>query len=191
MDDHLSEEILNAYLDGELGAPAGEAVRAHLAQCESCRERMQGLEALFQRLETVRWPALQRDLAPKVLSGLPSRSARKAPAVREALIPAGQALGGLLLLALARARLQVDVPAPLSAAWRRWTLTAAGVAQGLRESISAAVQAALDPLVAVGAAVEELSVPGDALWVALLVATALWLVANPMLLRLHGRSAGK
>jgi anti-sigma factor RsiW len=45
-------EILSAYFDGELGPQWERKVRAHLAQCEACRIRLDEFRSLRQTLRT-------------------------------------------------------------------------------------------------------------------------------------------
>lgn len=44
-------EILGAYLDGEVAAQDAEAVRAHLGECERCREEFRRLQGVVQPLK--------------------------------------------------------------------------------------------------------------------------------------------
>ena len=74
------EEILQAWLDGELGEVEAEAVRGHLAECESCSKALQEaktvLSALSAEAETSplrpMWPAVKAGIspAPKTKLGL-------------------------------------------------------------------------------------------------------------------------
>jgi anti-sigma factor RsiW len=46
--------VLAAYLDGELKASTADAVRRHLARCESCRRRARELEEAWELLDEVK-----------------------------------------------------------------------------------------------------------------------------------------
>lgn len=47
---HLDEELLSAYLDGELSPHHSESVEAHLESCASCRTRLDGLRRVVHSL---------------------------------------------------------------------------------------------------------------------------------------------
>ena len=57
---HLSDELLNEYLDNALAdrAPAAD----HLAQCAECSARLAALQALFDEIESLPEMTLSRDL---------------------------------------------------------------------------------------------------------------------------------
>ena len=67
---HLTEELLNLYLDNEL--PPGEraAVEAHLAGCEACRIELVSMQTLFTALDTLQLETLAADLTPLVLDDI-------------------------------------------------------------------------------------------------------------------------
>lgn len=72
MDCRQVQELLSAYLDGELPAPQQELVARHLDGCQACRREFQIWQQLWQDLlsEPVAAPA---DLAARVLARLPGR----------------------------------------------------------------------------------------------------------------------
>jgi len=85
---HLSDELLNEYLDGVL--PDRALVESHLAECADCARRLAALRAVFADLESLPEAALSRDLAAPialVLGGrMPvPRSLRLAVAVQAAV----------------------------------------------------------------------------------------------------------
>ena len=51
---HWVRSVLAAYLDGELKASTADAVRRHLARCESCRRRARELEEAWELLDEVK-----------------------------------------------------------------------------------------------------------------------------------------
>jgi len=67
---HLSEDQLQTYLDGVLDPGLDEKIQSHLAECVSCRERLEGLENLSYRLESLPALELSRDLSSLVVSRL-------------------------------------------------------------------------------------------------------------------------
>ncbi len=68
-ENHLSEQTLNMYLDGELSARERKRAQAHLATCNSCRVEMLALQGLFAALDALALvPA--PDLTPGVLAQL-------------------------------------------------------------------------------------------------------------------------
>lgn len=72
MDCRQVQELLSAYLDGELPAPQQEMVARHLASCQACRRELQIWQQLWEALlrEPVAAPA---DLAARVVARLPGR----------------------------------------------------------------------------------------------------------------------
>ncbi|MEJ2448944.1 MAG: zf-HC2 domain-containing protein [Anaerolineales bacterium] len=67
---HLSEDQLQAYLDGVLDPGLEEQIQSHLAECTSCRGRLEDLENLSYRLESLPALELSRDLSSLVVSRL-------------------------------------------------------------------------------------------------------------------------
>jgi len=60
---HLSEELLSAYLDGELKETKAERVEQHLEACSGCRARMDGLRRVVHSLAR-----LERAAPPPILA---------------------------------------------------------------------------------------------------------------------------
>jgi hypothetical protein len=50
---HLSEETLNAYLDGELDGREREHTEKHLVTCVTCRTEVENLQRLFAALDGI------------------------------------------------------------------------------------------------------------------------------------------
>jgi anti-sigma factor RsiW len=62
---HLSDELLNEYLDHEIRDRA--SIEEHLAACVDCAARLASLEALFTNLDSLPEMVLSRDLAAPVM----------------------------------------------------------------------------------------------------------------------------
>jgi hypothetical protein len=67
---HLSEDLLNEYLDGALAPSALAEVAEHLAVCGQCAGLAAELTGLFTDLASLPEIALEHDLAPNVLQRL-------------------------------------------------------------------------------------------------------------------------
>jgi len=85
---HLTDEILNEYLDNELADRA--PVEKHLATCADCAARLAALQALFAELDSLPEETLSHDIAahfvpsPHLPATLP-RSLRLAVTLQAAL----------------------------------------------------------------------------------------------------------
>jgi predicted anti-sigma-YlaC factor YlaD len=92
---HLSENLLNEFLDNEIAEETRLEVEAHISGCLECRKRMEELRALFVELTQLSDESPTCDLSALALRRLPrsglSRKARLALAVQ-----AGAALGFLI-----------------------------------------------------------------------------------------------
>lgn len=64
---HLSDELLNEYLDADLTADARADIDRHLAGCPDCASRLEALRVLFGEIESLPETALSRDLAAPVM----------------------------------------------------------------------------------------------------------------------------
>lgn len=64
---HLTDEILNEYLDGELNAAQRIEADAHLADCTECAARLANLRVLFNEIASLPDLELPRDLSASVL----------------------------------------------------------------------------------------------------------------------------
>ncbi len=133
-ENHLSEEMLNMYLDEELSKGEHDCVESHLVICETCRSELLVLQVLFGSLDE-----LASVPAPDLVSGVLTqiRPRRKVANLWPWSIPALQAAAALALFAWGWTRLAgywgsvVDTvsPARLRNAWtwvsgwamERWT----------------------------------------------------------------------
>jgi hypothetical protein len=66
-DDHLSDNLLNEYLDSFLSAEARWSVENHLMGCDVCTARFEMLNLLFAELDHLPDLRLERDLSQAVL----------------------------------------------------------------------------------------------------------------------------
>lgn len=64
---HISDSVLNQYLDRELETAVREQVAAHLAGCVACQARLAETERLFAAIEGVPEVPLTVDLSPAVV----------------------------------------------------------------------------------------------------------------------------
>ena len=83
---HLTEETLNEYLDNALAPSIRADVDAHLAVCAACLGELDSLRSLFAEIESLPDVALERDLAPAVVTRLSVRATGVPRPVRWALL---------------------------------------------------------------------------------------------------------
>lgn len=69
--DHISDEQLNEYLDGEASDSPG--IELHLSTCEECSARLVALQALFAEIESLPEVKLSRNIAERFMPE-PARS---------------------------------------------------------------------------------------------------------------------
>jgi predicted anti-sigma-YlaC factor YlaD len=181
---HLSEEILNMYLDEELSAVEREGIEAHLAICEMCRTEAKASRDLFTALTKVAdVPA--PNLAPGVLAHI--RPRRRLAALRW-LAPMFQGAAATALIAWSWARLIDHLNAiagslpidGLGIPWDEFT----GWAMGQWSTLSIWPDAFLSTLqdlstrfsTDLGFTLPQVALLG-------ITAAALWLIGNALLLR--------
>jgi hypothetical protein len=70
---HLSEDLLNEYLDGYLAPEVSVTVEKHLAQCPACTQRYHRMQTFFAALEDLPDIPLQRDLSRQVVNAIHSQ----------------------------------------------------------------------------------------------------------------------
>jgi anti-sigma factor RsiW len=159
---HLSDELLNEYLDEALTPEARALAEAHLGACATCAGRLEALRALFAGLEALPEVELARDLAPAVGGAVRRQAALPVP-TRRAWLPwalAVQALAALGALALA------------------WPFLAArlGSLPGLAAPVTAFAR---DLLAALQASARTLAAPGDPFEQLMALVPANWPLAWP------------
>jgi anti-sigma factor RsiW len=71
MTEHLTESLLNEYLDGALDPSGRQRVEVHLVACPECRAREEQLKRLFEALAGLTEQPLAHDLVSYVLPRLP------------------------------------------------------------------------------------------------------------------------
>jgi predicted anti-sigma-YlaC factor YlaD len=70
---HLSESLLNEFLDDELPVADRATVEAHVAECSECRMRVEELRGLFVELKQLADELPAHDLSSLALTSLPRR----------------------------------------------------------------------------------------------------------------------
>ena len=199
---HLTDEVLNEYLDQALDRPAYAVAEAHLAACDQCAARLGELRAVFVNLAALPDQSLEHDLAPGVMAavrrqprvvmgrGQPERppASRRWPAGVLAIFGALQVLAALVLLAFAWpfvASFSAALPAPaftpvaaeLASAVQRLTALLSD-SRALGTVAQSWLQAAAGQFVSPRMPLLEPSVVG----LGLAAAGAVWLVGNALLL---------
>ncbi|GAB4578239.1 MAG: hypothetical protein Fur0022_09730 [Anaerolineales bacterium] len=181
MSEHLSENLLNEYLDGFLSSSQTTKVEAHLATCAECTARAATLRALFATLDE--WPdlPLERDFTKAVLGavhpGIPLPRRWKWAA-------GGQLALTIVLIAVSLptllksewlATLQLS-PNPIPEPFSHWIFSLSDWVQTSQEAVFQWIQR-----------FETLEVPSPftlTTLIPILLATGLlWLVGNGLLLR--------
>ncbi len=71
---HLSEELINEYLDQMLDESTQQNVEIHLADCEQCTAQVYEFQTLFTALGELPELPLTRDLTQGILAQLPRRT---------------------------------------------------------------------------------------------------------------------
>jgi hypothetical protein len=178
---HVPSEILDQYLDDELPAADRTAVEAHLATCPACRQKLAATRRLASRLAALSSEPLTLDLAPLVVRRIAEPAARTSRLGTALLVGQLAAVVALVLWFVAQqatpGAIALDwswLPAPFDAALDWLGLVQDGLAAVLGGSSGAPILTPAEPITSIGAP-------------ALLVALAIWLVANGLLLT--GRAA--
>jgi len=71
---HLTDELLNEYLDNELAPDGRTQVEKHLAECVDCAARLAAFQALFTELDSLPEVTLSKSLVARITlpSSLPA-----------------------------------------------------------------------------------------------------------------------
>jgi predicted anti-sigma-YlaC factor YlaD len=161
---HLSESLLNEFLDDELAQETLVAVEAHVAECPECRARVEELRGLFAELKLLADELPSHDLSTLVLTSHPGLWLRLMLAVQ-----AGLALGVLIAIF----RYTWEYIATLLGGLHVWE----GLSRPIQFTLPA-VQLSLPKLPAY-----EPLIPLPLLVVTLVIVVAFWWIGNIRLLR--------
>lgn len=184
---HLTDDLLNEYLDAALAAEERARAEQHLALCPECAARLDAMRTLFSTLEALPAIPLTRDVVGEVLA----RLAPPAPILRPAFnwVFALQGLVALVLLALAAPFVVGNLaPAELTAL----SLPVTQFTMDLLAGLQAQWQSLISTFTLVGAqslvGARALTAPLTEAPIMLLGAVAaglvlLWLLGNGVLLR--------
>jgi anti-sigma factor RsiW len=96
---HLTDDVLNEYLDAALDPQARRAAERHIGGCEHCRGRLDDLQRLFDALADLPMTVPTADLRPAVLDRIPPQDRRSRARTISAQLGAG--LGFLFWLSVA------------------------------------------------------------------------------------------
>jgi hypothetical protein len=105
MSEHLNNETLQGYLDGELTQSEHGAVEVHLRICPTCEAELTQLRSLFHSIESLPSEPLATDLAPGVMAAIQPR-ASWLPSIAVGELVAAAALTLALVLWLGGVELQ-------------------------------------------------------------------------------------
>jgi predicted anti-sigma-YlaC factor YlaD len=106
MSQHVPEDLLQAFVEGEVGEQLAVHIAGHLDECPACATRAAGLEPLAAAFAAMSDPVTPPDLAARVLA----RAAEP-----ERLPVAEIAVGAALLMVAALLLLGLDSPLSLAA----------------------------------------------------------------------------
>lgn len=70
-EEHLTEEEINLFIDGELPEDESEEIQQHILICDICADRVQQYQSLFLSLKDLEPIPLDQDLSVNVLANLP------------------------------------------------------------------------------------------------------------------------
>jgi hypothetical protein len=170
---HLSDEILNEYLDNALAAADFSETESHLAICPECAGRLTGLRTLFADLDLLTERTLEIDLVPRVLSRLPEsvlpRSVRWLAAAQIMAATIAVVIAWPLVAAVFPVGIIPPLPSlnDLLASWSLWFST---------------IGAFQIPTLSFDVPSFPLDVPSTTLVIAVIGILLLWLISNGLLL---------
>jgi hypothetical protein len=187
--DHLTEEILHEYLDGELNAEAYSSVQLHLKDCKDCSTRLETWRGLFVEIEQL--PDLEHviDFEPLVLADLTQRGSRRNWVTWMFL---GQGVIAITLIVYGWQRIATSLPLELMSEWISLPIQ---ILQGMADSILLGLAESFNQFLSWSVPSGDLVVKfpqiadGGTLLVYLgLLAVVLWIVGNHYLLRVNGQT---
>lgn len=182
--DHPSDDVLHALLDGELDGRHQKRLAAHLHECASCAARMERLSRLFDLIESLPEAALESDFSAAVLRSLPAAS-RRLP--RLAALEA--ALASALMIVAAAWLAAAGLSSEWALALQGWVDGAANEILGIASELPAQLydlQRELQPATGTSPAPGLPAIPATQLWLLAGSAALLWAVGNGLLLRRSG-----
>jgi anti-sigma factor RsiW len=169
---HLSDDLLNEYLDEALARESRTAAESHLAACPDCSARLAELRALFADLGSLPDLPLEVDFAPLILARLEQNAPLPRP-VRWLTVV--QAIGAVLAAVLAWPLAETMLPA--------WNLPPLqNISSALANSLLQTVSDFRFPKLVFDLPSLNLDLPTTTLTVTILGVALLWLVANGLLL---------
>lgn len=184
---HLTDELLNEYLDEAFPADRLSQVEAHLTGCAECTARLDSLRSLFATLDALPAVLLARDLSAGVLARLPQPEPVLQPALNWVVI--AQTIAAVVLLTLAAPVVTANVlPADLTGLSQPLIQFGTDMLAGLQSQwlslLSTLAQWSSWPL----AGARNLTTPltgTPAAWIGAIAAAlvVLWIMGNGMLLR--------
>ena len=184
---HLTDELLNEYLDGELSSEACVDVQQHLDDCSDCAMRMRDWSLLFAEIEQL--PDLEQvmDFVPGVLAKLTDHGSRRSGTF---WLMVGQSTLALLMMVYGWLQLSVYLPIERIQSWFAFPLQAL---DGLIDNLFVALRDAISQFLAWSPSSSDLiaTVPqipiGGTLYIYLgIMLIMLWIIGNHYLLRVNG-----
>jgi len=182
--EHISNDILQAYLDQDLNQTELQKVKIHLNQCPTCREELTRLESVLTKLESLPVLKLEKDLTSSVLTQLREESklsqgitwtllleALSAGTVISLLIPAVRAAAWLPELADTHAEIRAAVNIFLTQLASSWLVRWAGWQLNIKQTAKSLSS--------------TIFFPGSEFspWILILAAGGIGILANYILLR--------
>lgn len=184
---HLADELLHEYLDGELSSETSEVVRLHLDDCNDCAARLRKWSLLFVEIEQV--PDMEQavDFTPGVLAKLTNQGSRRSGFF---WLMVGQSALAILMMVYGWLQLSVYFPAEQI---RNWLAIPPRALNGLIDKFVISLREALSQFLAWSPSSSDLiaTVPqipiGSTLYVYLGISLIiLWILGNHYLLRVNG-----
>lgn len=169
---HLSDDLLNEYLDEALASELRAEAEAHLAVCEPCSARLAELRVLFADLDSLPDLPLAVDFTPAIVARLEQNVPLPRP-IRWLVV--AQVFGALVALILTWPLVETMLPT--------WNLPP--LQNIFSESATSLLQTITDfrfPKLAFDLPSLNLDLPTATLTVTILGVALLWLVANGLLL---------
>ncbi len=106
--EHLTDDLLNEYLDHALDEQSNAIAQAHLSNCRECRLRLANLQSLFAALASLPESSLGRDLSASILGSIEKPNA--SPRYLRLAVVLQVVLSGLGLIFAAPFLIRVSVP---------------------------------------------------------------------------------